>query len=512
MTLPEHLPSQPILTATQMREADLRAVESHRVPPSVLMENAARNAWTEIRKRIDRRSARIAVLCGSGNNGGDGIALARHALIDGFTVTVWLSSELLSGDAAVQREALSSFAPDSITQDLASITTGRWDVVVDAMLGTGAHGELREPLATAARWMNGESKALRCALDIPTGLDADTGHASPDAVCADFTVTMAALKPGLLLRDGPDLAGDVIVVPIGAPNALYIHSKLSLLDRSLAHSLLPPLVRARQKYDRGLVGVIGGAPGMRGALILSARAALHAGAGVVRALAVDAEENSLPWPSIPAELMLGAAEDEELLGATMERAAAIVLGPGIGRGKPSAQLVQKVLADAAVPVVLDADGLFVFAGKPELLSERNANCNLVITPHHGEAARLLGSSAEEIGGDPLGAACSLAVRSNTICVLKGASTVVALPDGRCWIASAGNPGMATAGSGDVLAGIIAACAAQRRDAIGGTLLGVHLHGCAGDCATNVRGVNGVTASDIIDGIAPARRELEEDVA
>jgi len=501
------IPHTPILTAAEMREADRLAVEKHRIPSAVLMENAARNAWLALRPRIDGHRERILVLCGGGNNGGDGLALARHGLIDGYDITVWLSSSRLSPDAQLQLDILRSFAPERIVTDLEALEQTHWNVLVDALLGTGASGELREPVLSATRWMNGAAPRLRCALDIPTGLSTDTGSAGLDAVECDLTVTMAALKPGLLLGRGPDLSGEIVVVPIGAPPALYRNSPLGLLDAATARALLPPVTRTRHKYDRGLVAVIGGAPGMRGAGVLAASAARDCGAGVVRLVAPHATHHALPWPPVPAEIMLGTAE--EGLKELLERSAAVVLGPGLGRNDEAENLVRTVLAGTTAPVVLDADGLFGFAGNPKKLRERPGECELVVTPHYGEAARLLGAAHAAIAASPVEYARELARRTNALCVLKGAPSVVALPDGRSWITSAGNPGMATGGSGDVLAGMIGACIAQRHDATSGTLLGVHLHGGAGDRAARRYGVNGVTAGRIVEAVAAARRALEE---
>jgi len=502
----------PILTSAQMREADRLAIERHAIPGPVLMENAARGSCDVLAILLDSlEGRRIAVICGGGNNGGDGLALARHAIIHGAAVTCALlrTPEQLSADAAAQHRILASFAPECIVPwEKFGGTAGRFDAIIDAMLGTGATGPLRDTFAEAVCWAN-RQESFRFALDIPTGIDADSGSSAGEYFHADATATMAAMKPGLLFADGVHAGGNIHVVNIGAPPALYEGSGLELLDGERATRGLVPIDPARNKYDRGKVLVAAGSRGMTGAAVMAAEAALRTGAGLT-VLAIP--ETAAPMPqALAPEIMTmfmhatgdGAfAHDafSELLSRT-DVYAAIAAGPGAGRSAETAAAMRELVAGSAAPVVLDADGLNAFIGDPDLLAKRR--CDLVITPHHGEMGRLLGIERTEITDDPLRHAREAAARMRCIAVLKGAPTVIALPDGRAWINGAGNPGMATGGTGDVLTGMIAALIAQTGDAVEGTLAAVHLHSLAGDIAADAIGMRAMTATDILVHIADA---------
>lgn len=507
----------PILTSAQMREADRRAIEQHAIPGLVLMENASRGSCDILSLLLESlEGRRIAVLCGKGNNGGDGLALARHAVIQGADVLCILlgTPEELSADARAQYDMLVSFAPECIVGwedfQLAAPMAGDFDAIVDAMLGTGATGALRESFAEAVGWAN-DQDAFRFALDIPTGIDADTGIAEGAFFHADATATMAAMKPGLLLGDGA--GGDVHVVSIGAPPLLYQDSGLELLDADRAAEALSPVEHGRNKYDRGKVLVVAGSRGMTGAGVMAAEAALRAGSGLV---VFAFPETSAPLPqAIAPEIMtrpLTSTSEgtfaEDAFTELMEQSgsyAVIAVGPGMGRSQETGAALRELVAQSHAPLVLDADGLNAFAGRTELLSRRS--CELVITPHHGEMARLLDIDRIEIGRNPLHYARQAAQHMNCIVVLKGAPTVVALPDGHAWINSAGNPGMATGGTGDVLTGMIASLIGQAGSAIEGTLAAVYLHSLAADIAADAGSVRSLVATDLIRCIPDAYRSL-----
>lgn len=510
----------PILTSTQMRHADRRAIDELRIPGMVLMENASRGACDLLARLLGTlEGKRIAVICGKGNNGGDGLALTRHALIAGAEVSCVLlgNASDLSDDARAQYDIVASFAPERLLmwEDFGKDEEG-WDAVVDAMLGTGSSGELRAPFSDALDWCN-RAGGVKLAIDVPTGLDADTGGTAGRAFLADATATMAALKPGLLLGEGAALSGDLYVIGIGAPEELYHDSGLELLDAERAAVGIPAIDGGRNKYDRGKVLVAAGSRGMTGAAIMAAEAALHAGAGLtVLALpelaastmpeSLALEVMTLALPSTPEGAF--AADAFESIIAGSDAYAAIAAGPGLSRSADAAQAVRALVAGSTSPIILDADGLNAFAGNAEALAGRRAA--LVITPHHGEMARLLGLDREEIGRDPIAHARDAARRCNCIAVLKGAPTVVALPDGRAWINAAGNPGMATGGTGDVLTGTIAALVAQSANIEDATLAAVFLHSRAGDIAAERRGLHALVATDIIAHLADAFRSLAPD--
>ncbi|MCC7438775.1 MAG: NAD(P)H-hydrate dehydratase [Armatimonadetes bacterium] len=510
---------KPILTAAQMRAADLAAIGQHGIPSLVLMENAARGVMDALVSQYGPVSGkRILVVCGKGNNGGDGLAIARLANIGGAVATAVLlfPPEQLSPDAVTQLSILNSFAPNQVI----AWEDERWrelkpEIIVDAVLGTGSTGALRPPISDAVEWMNQQCQPV-VAVDLPTGIDADTGKAATTAVRADSTVTLGAWKPGLLLQDGPDHAGTVTVAHIGAPNAIYANSRLALLNGELAAELLPPIARNRHKYQRGNVMVVAGARGMLGAGILSATAALRAGSGLSVVAMPEQAAATMPH-ALPAEIMtrllpsdpngaFDGATAAEVVLHELPRFASVAVGPGVSRSESAAEFVRQIIEHSPIPTVLDADGLNAFAGKASQLANRNAP--LVITPHHGEMARLLGIEREAVAGNPVAIANQAAAETSAIVVLKGAPTVIASPDGNGWILQAGNPGMATAGSGDVLTGVLASLVAQCGDPLAGTLLGVYLHSHAGDFAAATVGQRSMVAGDIITHLSQAYATLQ----
>ena len=510
-----------VLTAVEMKEADRRAIEEIGIPGPVLMENAARGCFEVIHRVVGSEpEPTMLVLCGGGNNGGDGLAIARHAAIHGYYVTCLLlaSEDKLSDDAALQLRILRSFdveilevSPDE--PDFSSLPPS-CSVIVDAMLGTGAKGELRSPYGEATAFAN-MVDGLKVAVDIPTGLDADTGECPGEGFAADLTVTMAALKPGLLLRDGPELTGEILVADIGTPDWLYQESLCRLIDEEIARDGLPPLDPHRHKYDRGKALVLAGSRDMPGAAVLTATGTISAGAGLV-VLGTPESAASRVHPKLPPEIMsLDAAEDdgefsaeafEEIL-ERLEKFTLIALGPGIGRKQSTSRFARDIVRRSPLPVILDADGLYAFNDMPDHLAERKAP--LVITPHHGEMARLLGVETEMVSNDPLGIARRAAGRFNCIVVLKGSPTVVAEPEGRTWINGTGNPGMATAGTGDVLTGIIAGMTAGRDadDLLPGVLSAVYIHSLAGDLAAEEMSPHGLTSGNLLEYLPNAFREL-----
>lgn len=514
----------PILTATQMKEADRKAIEEVGIPGSVLMENAARGCYEVIHELLEGRVAgrSMLVLCGGGNNGGDGLAIARHASLHGMEATCLLLADPdgLSHDATLQLRILQAFLDVELLHGvdaLDALHDADFDMIVDAMLGTGATGDPRPPLTEAIEWAN-NARSPRIAIDVPTGLNADTGEASANTFTADVTITMAALKPGLLLRDGPDCCGEVFVANIGAPDWTYGESGLYLLDAEAAAEGIPIVARTRHKYDRGKALVLAGSHGMAGAGRLTASGAIASGAGLV---VYGMPESSAPRaiPGLPPEIMSLALPDTDgsfaadafdALEDQLERFTVIALGPGLTKSEEAAAFGRDAVARSPLPVVLDADGLSAFAGRADEL--RNRKAPLIITPHHGEMARLLERHTENVGADPLGAARQAAARFDCIVVLKGAPTIVAIPDGNAWINAAGNPGMATAGTGDVLTGMIAGLIAgrDRDDILPGVLAATWLHSRAADIAVEHKTLHALRATDIIDFLPEAFAEFEEE--
>jgi NAD(P)H-hydrate epimerase len=508
----------PILTAAEMREADRHAIEELGFPGLVLMENAARGAFDVLNGLLDSVQGKsLLVLCGGGNNGGDGIALARYALIAGADVTCALiAGDTVSGDMQEQLKMLAAFGDGTIVEWKTLRRRSRdYDVVVDAMLGTGAKGALRGPYVEAVRWANKQA-GLKFALDIPTGIDGDTGIAEGDFFIADATATMGALKPGLLLNEGADASGDIYIVHIGAPLSHYSASTLALLDAECAAAGVTVIEPRWNKYNRGKVLVLAGSRGLTGAGAMTAEAVLRSGAGlVVYAMPEDAAQ-LLPQ-RLPPEIMTlflpsnyegaFAAAAFDQISEELGRYTSIAIGPGLSKSEDTAQFVRAVISMARVPVVLDADGLNAFTEQPDILADRASE--LIITPHYGEMARLTGIDKEEIAADPVRIARETAKRFNAIVVLKGAPTVVAAPDGRAWINAAGNPGMATGGTGDVLTGIIASFAARADNLVDSVLAAVYIHSDAGDRAAAQRTEYSMVATDIITYLSESFQSFEQ---
>ncbi len=501
-----------ILTSQQMRQADQSAISVLGVASLVLMENAARSCAEHLARMLDGlEDRRVVVLCGKGNNGGDGLAIARLCRNRGALVecVMVFGDEGLSPDTAAQLRTLQVIKSEPILLwDEFDIDAEIVDAVVDAMLGTGAKGAPRGNASAAIEWAN-SIDAVRLAVEVPTGLDADTGAVESTAFRADATVTMGALKPGLVLGNGPIVVGELFVTSLGVPNEHYDDTYLWLLDHDEASIGLLPIEHDVNKYDNGKVLVVAGSRGMSGAGVLASEAALRSGCGLV---VFAMPESALPLPqAITPEIMTRflasdehgafAADAFDRLLEEIDGYDAIACGPGLSRTDGAAATVRALLARSKSPLVLDADALAPFNGRIDSLNDRD--CELVITPHHGEMARLLGVESAEVRRDPVGIARAVSTRIDATVVLKGPETIVAWPDTTAYISSPRNPGMATAGCGDVLTGIIASFVAQNRDAHPGSVTGVYLHALAARLAVDRLGMRALQSSDIIEFLPAA---------
>jgi NAD(P)H-hydrate epimerase len=427
-------------------------------------------------------------LCGAGNNGGDGYVIARLARSAGIEVTVCALRDIdgLSGDAATA--AADWLAADGAVEPWPLPDDTMPELVIDAMLGTGLDrelsGEYREAVAFVCR--------LPCpavAVDIPSGLQADTGCVMGAAVRADLTVSFIGLKRGLFTAAGPDQCGEVLFYDLGTPADIHAEIPVSgiLIRETLLEDLMPLRRRNSHKGDFGHVLVVGGAAGMSGAAQLAGEAALRSGAGLVSVATHPAHASMLNL-GCP-ELMVSAVETAGDLASPMERASVLAAGPGLGQGSWGRVLLDACL-ESPLPLVVDADGLNLLAGQPRQRHQ------WVLTPHPAEAGRLLQCTTGEVQNDRVEQAIRLAQRYAAVVVLKGCGTVVAAPDGRYGICSLGNAGMATGGSGDVLTGIIAGFMAQGLDPWDAAGAGVAAHGAAGDLVAVTQGERGMLASDI----------------
>ena len=474
---------KPVATPERVRQMDRDAI-SQGTPGITLMERAGRALAREVMARAPGRS--IALVCGGGNNGGDALIAANLLLEGGFEPQVLMVSDpaSLRGDAALAYMRVNPAI--AIHRELADFS---YSLIVDALLGTGLDREVTGKMAEAVEWINGRGVPV-VSVDIPSGVDGRTGQILGCAVRADATVTFAVKKPGLLFYPGRRLAGQVMVADIGleAPPDAWME-----LERADAARLLPPREPDSHKGTYGHLAVLAGSEGMMGAGALCSAAALRAGAGLV---SWGYRRGGTPrglW-----EVMIRAVEEGQesgQLSAFLAGKSAVALGPGLGAG--ALPWVEAALA-SGLPLVLDADGLNALAGRPERLRGARG----VITPHPAEAARLLRVDTGEVTADPPAAALKLAEATGMVAVVKGAVTTIACGDGRIALNTAGNPGMATAGSGDVLTGIIGSLLAQGLQPWEAACCGVYLHARAGDEAARA-GMAGLIASDIIRALPAA---------
>ncbi len=484
------LPTE-IYRAAQVRELDRCAIERQGIPGFTLMQRAASASFRELRWRWpDTR--RVTVVCGPGNNGGDGLLIAAQARAAGLEVHAILAAEpgTLKGDASL---ALAELEKSGLrVQDFSPVLLNGSDVIVDALLGTGLSRPLTGPMQDIILEINRTratgSKVL--AVDIPSGLSADTGAVSGVAVEADVTVSFIGLKLGLLTGAGPHHCGRLVFAGLEVPAHVYkeqIPAAMRITDEA-RRAALPPRRRDAHKGSHGHLLLVGGDLGMAGAIRLAGEAGLRAGSGLV-SIATRAAHASLITQARP-ELMCHGVEQIADLERLLDRASVIAIGPGLGQSEWGRAVFEKIMA-SSLPLVLDADALNLLAGKPMRRED------WILTPHPGEAARLLETATQDIQADRPAAVAALAKRYGGIAVLKGAGTLVSSDSGRLFVCDAGNPGMACGGMGDLLCGIIAALRTQGLDALTSALVGVQIHARAGDAAAMQGGERGLLPSDLL---------------
>jgi NAD(P)H-hydrate epimerase len=512
-----------VLNTGQMREADRRTIEDVGLPSVVLMENAGRQTVAAMDAAFDTLgSSRVAVLCGRGNNGGDGFVVARTLVQRGTEAIVFLLGTVsdVQGDARTNLEVLGRLGITVVEigtaqeWELHFTEISKCDIIVDALLGTGFRGKLTGLLETVVADVN-ELGVPVVAIDLPTGVSADSAEVQGDAIEATMTVTLAAPKIPLVFPPADIHAGDLVIADIGIPGPLIDEldgPHLELLTRDEMRDLLPARAAESHKGDYGRVLIVAGSFGKTGAAHLAALGALRSGAGLVTVAtprscvpivaSMGAEYMTVPLEETPAGTIDYAALDRVLeLGADV-----IAVGPGLGQDPSTAAFVQGLLERTGVPMVIDADGINAFAGDPERLAGRDG-LDVVITPHPGEMARLTGLTTDALQHDRLQHAREFASGHRLHVVLKGHRTIVAGPDGRSFVNLTGNPGMATGGTGDVLTGMIAAWFAQLLDVEAACKLSVYLHGAAGDLAEADEGQIALVATDIAGYLGQAMQEL-----
>jgi NAD(P)H-hydrate epimerase len=504
--LPAWLTSLP--DAGQQRAIDAWTIEERGIPGIELMERAGAGMAEEVARRVPE--GRIAVVVGKGNNGGDGLVVARRLREAGRDVDVLLlgPGEELRGDARANLDRLLETAPAHSRPFEPAALHGAAGIV-DAILGTGSSGEPREPALSAIAAINDAAAgAVVLACDVPSGVDASTGEVAGAAVGADATVTFHAPKPGLWISPGKTCAGEVVVVDIGIPEGAPARPIVGLIEPSVLDGV-PHRAHDSTKFAAGSVLVCGGSTGLTGAPSMAAASAMRAGAGYVTVLVPASlnmvfevrllEAMSVPLPDREGALTPSAFD---VVLERAERADAFVLGPGLGRAPGTFKLARRLARRLEIPLLLDADGLNAHAGRLESLADRRAGT--VLTPHAGELARLLDRESDEVAAHRLECARTAAAQADAIVVLKGDDTIVAAPDGRVAVSRGGAPALATAGTGDVLSGVIGAYLSKRMDAFDAACAGVFIHARAGRLAARTIGTEGVIAGDVIELLPRAR--------
>src|SRR4051812_16990249 len=512
-----------VLNTQQMREADRRTIDEVGIPSIVLMENAGRQAVAAMEAAFeDLASTHVGVMCGRGNNGGDGFVVARTLIQRGIETSVFLLGSVadVRGDARTNLEVLGRIGltvveiSNAQEWELHFSEISRCELVVDAILGTGFHGQLSGLLETVVADINGLGLPI-VAIDLPTGLSADTCDVEGEAIEASMTITLAAPKIPLILPPADTYSGDLVIADIGIPLPILEEVEgpyIELLTRERMRELVPARAADSHKGDFGRVLVIAGSLGRTGAAHLAALGALRSGAGLVTVAtprsclpilaSMAAEYMTLPLDETPAGTVDFAALDR-VLEFTAD---VIACGPGLGQDPGTAAFVHALLERCGVPLVLDADALNAFASEPDRLSGRDG-VDVIITPHPGEMARLINGTVEAVQHDRLAHAREFAAAHKVHVVLKGHRTIIAGPDGRSFVNLTGNPGMATGGTGDLLTGMIAAWFAQLLDAEAASQLSVYLHGAAGDLAAADEGQIALMASDLAERLGEAMLEL-----
>ncbi len=516
-----------VVTAEEMRSIDEKTIRKYGISGSILMERAGLAVAVKIRELFDKQ--KVIVLSGGGNNGADGIVAARNLYNWGWNVKVLLMAKdnKLGPDCRAQyRIARKAGVPfESRTKLTDKDLHGA--VVVDALLGTGINKPVNSPLSDVMAFLN-RSDVRVVSVDIPSGISSDNGRINGEAVLADYTVTFGLPKIGHFIWPGAMHTGRLFIEDIGFPREL-LHSELletQIIEQADASFLLPERTRYSHKGDYGHVLIVAGSKGKTGAALMAAKACIRSGAGMITIGVPETlmdvfqervtEEMVLPLPDNGHGILSGDAS-VDILDFLSKKADVLAIGPGISSGPGIEKLLRTLLLSATAPMVLDADAINSISGHTDVLSRTKAP--VILTPHVGEMARLIGkglakdkgmTTADErskiraaIENDRINIAVSFAKETGTCLILKGAPAIVSGPEGMTFINTTGNPGMATAGAGDVLTGVVAAFLAQGLNPSDASVLSVYLHGLAGDIAAAEKGMHSLIATDIIEKIPEA---------
>jgi hydroxyethylthiazole kinase-like uncharacterized protein yjeF len=507
-----------VATAEEMQELDRKAIETYRIPGIVLMENAGRgaadvisNSFPEIQKK------KIAIIAGKGNNGGDGFVIARYLLNQGIYVRVYLLTDPkgLRGDAETNFSIFHRMKGEVISvpssKDYIKVKRDleKFDILVDGIFGTGLDAEVRGYYREVIDHLNTLQRPI-VAIDIPSGLDANTGKPLGTAIRASLTITFGLPKIGLLISPGLDYVGKKVkVIDIGIPKRLVEEEKIPtyLLEKEEIQKCLSiPRNPDTHKGDYGHLLVIAGSVGKTGAAVMACQAALRMGAGLVT-LAIPKSLNAIlemkltevmtePLPETPKQTL--SLRAFSAIVRLCENKRAVIIGPGLGTLKETQSLILKLIKTLDLPIILDADGLTALATQPKTLPIKNRS--LMLTPHPGEMARLIRSQVKEVLEDRVGLSRNFSQSQHVHLILKGHPTLITTPKGEVYINPTGNPGMASGGTGDVLTGMIGGLVCQGFDILSSLQIAVYLHGMAGDEGAQEMGEKSLIATDIIEKI------------
>ena len=507
-----------VVTAQEMRQIDRGAIEQIGIPGAILMEHAGSAVVRTIRQHFPK-CRHIAVVVGKGNNGGDGLVVARQLALTGQPIQIFLVSppESFTGDALINlqiaqnlnlpiTQVLSENALQALKSQIASA-----DLIVDSIFGTGLRGGVHGFIGDVIECINAMGQPV-VAIDLPSGLSADTGLAEGACIQATYTVTMGLPKRGNLIHPGATLTGQLEVADIGFPPSVIDAQNIQInwTQPSDAARWLPSRQTYSHKGTYGRVFVVAASTGMTGAAALTSAGALRVGAGLVTLGAPKSlnpilevkltEVMTLPLPET-VEGALALEAKSHIIDAVERNKSVLAIGPGLSQHPQTIKLVHSVIHETNTPTVIDADGINALSKSKDMLSSLSPQT--VLTPHPGEMARLIGGTVAALERDRIGIAQQFAQVHDVTLVLKGAPTVIAGSNGEVWINSTGNPGMATGGMGDVLTGLIAGLMAQKVSPFDAALLGVYLHGLAGDIVAESIGMHGLMAGDVLNNVPKA---------
>ena len=505
-----------IATREIVREIDRLTIKKYGIPGLVLMENAGR-AVADVLLDNFNYADKVAIFAGGGNNGGDGFVVARHLISEGLDVDTYVVSDpkKYKGDALTNYKALVKIGGNIIELKDNLRKYKQADVIVDALFGTGLDREVTGFYKKVIEFINIQGVPT-IAVDIPSGLDSNSGYPLGTAILADITVTFVLPKLGISIYPGVEFAGEIYVADITTPDFLENDIPYELLSSESVVDIIEPRYEDTHKGIYGHLFILAGSPGKSGAAALSALGAQRSGTGLVtvgipKSLNLIMEQKTTeamtePLPETDLETF-GLVSLDRAMEIAEDKKTAIAIGPGISTTNETREFVYEIIRDSELPMVIDADALTLVGDNPKILNE--AKAPIVLTPHPGEMSRLAGISTEEVQANRIGVALDFSTKYNVYLVLKGARSVISTPQGEIFINTTGNAGMASGGMGDILTGIIGGLLAQRIEPADACKLGVFAHGLAGDLAAEQSGEAGIIASDVANKLPNAIRRISK---